>query len=138
MSDGPTRDAYADGDVWRVFADAELRISLPDGRVVLVGVDDLPWPDPAHAVTGWNPGETRPDAENAAANERLAAELAAAGVEHHPAVGSSVDDGWEEPGFVLVGLSRAEAIEWGRRYGQLAIYEISGGRLEVVSCGDQA
>lgn len=134
MSDEPQPDAYASGDVWQVFADAELRITLPGGRVALVGVDDLPWSDPVHTVTGWNPGETRPPAENHAANAQLAAELIAAGVEHHPAVGSSPDDDWSEPGFVLVGLSRDDAIEWGRRYGQLAIYEVVDGRLLVVSC----
>lgn len=126
-------DPYAGDpdDLWRVFADATLRVTI-DGADVVVGVDPTPWDGPAYAVTGWNPGESRPRSENDAANERLASELRAAGVHHHPAVGSSPDGSWEEPGYVLVGVDRATAIEWGRRFGQLAIYEIVDGRLLVV------
>lgn len=127
-------DPYA-GDhdhLWQVFADATLRIAVGDTDLV-VGVDPMPWSGVAHAVTAWNPGESRSRRDNDAANDRLAAELRAAGVRHHPAVGASPDGSWEEPGFVLVGLHRDEAVEWGRRYGQLAIYEIADGRLVVIS-----
>lgn len=125
--------AYGTEDIWTVFADAVLAVHV-DGHDLVVGRDRLPWTAPTYAVTAWNPGEERPARENAAANARLEADLLAAGIEHHPATGSSPDGSWSEPGFLLVGCRRNEALAVARRYGQLAIYEVIEDLLVVVPC----
>lgn len=79
-------------------------------------------------ITAWNPqSEERERAWNEAANLRLAAALEEAGVPHAAAWGGSLPDtvpAWREEGFVLYGLSRAEAARWGREWQQRALVQV--------------
>lgn len=69
------------------------------------------------------PGETRTAEENAAANDRLRADLDALGVDYVDANGKY---GSEEPSLVVVGISKAQAQELGEKYGQDSILTREG------------
>jgi acetyl esterase/lipase len=88
-----------------------------------------------HLVTAYNPGgHDRPEVENAAANAELEAELSARSLRWLRAVGRDESSSWVEPGCCVLGLDREQAAELGRRYGQLAVYEISPEAVSVVWC----
>ena len=127
--------AYGTDDIWNVFDDSIVVFDGPDGTPVRYGTDPCPYPEPLFGVTGWNPGEDRPRDENERANERLGERLTALGIRHVDAVGSSPDGTWQEPGFVLIGTDQATALSTADEFGQLAIHEMSEGRLLVVSTG---
>jgi hypothetical protein len=81
-------------------------------------------------VTAWNPW-SRPAgaAENRAAAARLAAEVAAAGLEALPHRGRGDAGDWpEEEGLLVLGLDRAGALELGRRHRQNAVVHCEAGR----------
>lgn len=95
------------------------------------------WPDEFIIVTGYaTTGETWTAEENLAANEKLAAELAATGRWFVPITGYSSGTGHAEPGFA-VAMSAADGTALGRRYRQDAIYVVRGARLTVRYCSDE-
>lgn len=127
--------AYGSDAIWDVFDDSVVRLHLPNGTTITYGVDPHPFAEPLFGVTAWNPGEERPVEENQAANVRLAARLDELGIERVDAVGSSPDEAWSEPGFVLIGTDEATALAVAREFGQLAIHAMCGGKLMVVKTG---
>jgi hypothetical protein len=91
-----------------------------------------------HVITAFNPlSEPRPLEENQAANRELERILVQAGKTHRPAVNRAPDGDWEEPGFAVEGLSREEARELGRRFGQHAVFEIEENELRIVACFEE-
>jgi len=91
-----------------------------------------------HVITAFNPfSERRPPEANQAANRELERILVQGGRTHRPAVNRAPDGDWEEPGFAVEGLSREEARELGRRFGQHAVFEIQGNQLRVVACFEE-
>lgn len=113
---------------WRWFALDGSAPALPDlGASVTL-------------ITAWNPdSEERPRAENDAAQARLEAELRAAGQRFAPAAGAAlpgVEPRWREEGCALLGVTRAEALAWGRRYRQRALVRLEPDRAELLFCAD--
>ncbi|MGI8755653.1 MAG: DUF3293 domain-containing protein [Acidimicrobiales bacterium] len=113
--------------------------------------DDLPGPDDhaVHVITAANPhGVTAERAEVEAADAHQQAELlhavdqaATAGhsaIQWWPAVGTSPDGIHSELSVAVSGLDRSEAVELGRRFDQLAIFELTAETQAVVSCIDTA
>jgi hypothetical protein len=96
------------------------------------------WPAEFAVITAYDPeGRVTDPADNEIADQVLAAELRGAGYCLHRIVGQSPDGTHQEPGWaVTVGLPGA--IEFGRRFGQLAIFYIRQGRLTLVDCDDGA
>lgn len=96
------------------------------------------WMDDRHVITAFNPmSEDRPLEENRAANRELEAALLDTGRKYCPAVNRSPEGDWEEPGFAIEGLTREEARELGRRFGQYAVFEIGRHELRVVACFEE-
>ena len=94
------------------------------------------WPADFAVITAYDPdgGETSP-ALNIAADAALEAELRSAGYRLHRIIGGSADGIHLEPGWgVPIGLPGA--VEFGRRYRQLAIFAVRAGRLALVDCED--
>lgn len=123
-------------DLWAIWAASHIDIDI-DGETVIVvrpGVDapgdplpDAVSPGPIHVVTAWNPrGKPTDDDTNARAQGRLVPELLERQLRHWPARGHAADESWSEEGFAVGGLSPAEACALGRRYDQLAIFELTG------------
>jgi len=94
------------------------------------------WPADFAIITGYDPDGLLTTAEqNLAADFALEAELRAAGYRLHRITGGSADGVHLEPGWgVPIGLPGA--VEFGRRYRQLAVFAVRAGRLASVDCED--
>jgi hypothetical protein len=94
------------------------------------------WPTDFAIITAYDPdGLPAAPERNLAADEALAAELRAAGHRLHRITGGSADGVHLEPGWgVPVGLPGA--VEYGRRYRQLAVFYVQGGGVRLVDCAD--
>jgi hypothetical protein len=129
-----------DDELWDTYAGALISCAV-DGRTVhLRGRDVDPLPaDPLFVLTAWNPGGVDRDrAANDEAERVLEDELTGEGRTWWPADGRSPDDSWSEPGVAVAGLDRDAACALGERYGQLAVYELTGEVVRVVRCADRA
>ena len=125
-------------DLWDTYAGALITCDGAGARVRLRGpeVDPLP-ADPLFVLTAWNPGGVDRDrAANDEAERVLEAELTGAGHTWWAADGRSPDDSWSEPGVAVAGLDRGAACALGERYGQLAVYELTGAVVRVVRCAN--
>ena len=94
------------------------------------------WPADFAIITAYDPDglSTTPE-RNIEAGAALAAELRAAGYRLHRITGGSSDGVHLEPGWgVPIGLPGA--VEFGRRYRQVAIFAVRAGRLALVDCED--
>ncbi len=96
------------------------------------------WPAHVAIITACDPdGRPALAEDNRAADEALAAELRVDGYRVHRITGGSVDGVHLEPGWgVPIGLS--EAVEYGRRYRQLAVFYVQDGGVSLVDCADGA
>ena len=94
------------------------------------------WPADFAVITAYDPdGLPTTSEENLAADVALESKLRAAGYRLHRITGGSVDGIHLEPGWgVPIGLPGA--VEFGRRYRQLAIFAVRAGRLALVDCED--
>jgi hypothetical protein len=94
------------------------------------------WPADFAIITAYDPDGLPTTAElNRSADESLEAELRSAGYRLHRITGGSADGVHLEPGWgVPIGLPGA--VEFGRRYRQLAIFAVGAGRLALVDCAD--
>lgn len=88
-----------------------------------------------HVVTAWNPGVDRPAREvNEDANVRLLADIQALGLSGIRALGRDPDSDHCEESWAVFGLSDTQAVDLGRRYGQVAVFRISESRQTVLAC----
>jgi hypothetical protein len=94
------------------------------------------WPAEFAIITACDPESRAASlADNAAADARLEADLRAAGFRLHRLTGGSADGVHLEPGWgVPIGLP--VAVEFGRRYRQVAIFYVRAGALSLVDCED--
>jgi hypothetical protein len=100
--------------------------------------DPLPldWPAEFAIITAYEPdGLPTTAARNLAADQALADELRTAGHRLHRITGGSADGVHLEPGWgVPIGLPGA--VEFGRRYRQLAVFYVQGAVVSLVDCDD--
>jgi hypothetical protein len=94
------------------------------------------WPADFAIITAYDPeGRAASLADNVAADAMLKAELQAAGFCLHRLTGGSADGIHLEPGWgVPIGLPGA--VEFGRRYRQVAVFYVRAGVLTLVDCED--
>jgi hypothetical protein len=94
------------------------------------------WPTDFAIITAYDPdGLPASPKANLAADAALEAELRAAGYRLHRITGGSADGVHLEPGWgVPIGLPGA--VEFGRRYRQVAVFAVRTGRLALVDCED--
>ena len=94
------------------------------------------WPADFAIITAHDPeGRAASSADNVAADDWLKGELQAAGFRLHRLTGGSEDGVHLEPGWgVTVGLPGA--VEFGRRYRQVAVFFVRAGALTLVDCED--
>ncbi|MDQ1511638.1 MAG: hypothetical protein QOG50_3482, partial [Actinomycetota bacterium] len=99
--------------------------------------EPLPADAPLFVLTAYNPGgRGRDDALNEVSERALERELLSEEVTFWPALGHSRDASWSEPGVALAGFDRTRACAYGKRYGQLAIYELTADHVHVVRSND--
>jgi hypothetical protein len=91
-------------------------------------------------ITGHNPfSEPRSDAENHAANARLAAVITDAGAEAVPVDGCAPDHSWCEPAFAVPAEVPAELVRrWAADFDQHAVFHLTDLEHRVVRTGDGA
>lgn len=107
----------------------------PAGRVE----GTFPFDAPVHVVTAHNPGADHlDDAENAARQARLEAELDARGLAHHRTVAGAEDGSHAEVGALVVGLDDDAARALGAAWGQDAVFRWSREAWTVLACDDAA
>lgn len=91
-------------------------------------------------ITGHNPfSEPRTDAENHAANARLAAVITDAGAEAVPVDGCAADHSWCEPGFAVPAQVPLDVVRrWARDFDQHAVFHLTDDEHHVVRAVDGA
>ncbi len=94
------------------------------------------WPADFAIITAYDPeGRTASPADNVEADAMLKAELQAGGFCLHRITGGSADGVHLEPGWgVPIGVPGA--VEFGRRYRQVAVFYVRAGALTLVDCED--
>jgi len=131
----------SDDELWDLYADAVIECRIDDRPRCLRGpnADALPCDAPMFVLTAHNPqGLTRDREVNIEAERALERELVVIGVTCWSATGRSRDASWSEPGVAVGGFDRARACEFGRRYDQLAVFELTADAVHVVRCVDAA
>lgn len=130
-------------DLLAAYQQTLVRIELSGGEleVTTAGLGTTQGPRPfdhtVYVITAWNPGSAEtPDEVNRAAHQELVDWLAEQGHEYWPSVGTAPDGTWREEGVAVVGLGRLTALEVGRRFGQLAVFEWDGVGFRIVFCAD--
>jgi uncharacterized protein DUF3293 len=89
---------------------------------------------PLFIVTAHNPDAKRlPDEENRSRNLELRKLLEERGLSWHEAVGRAPDGSWAESSFAISGLTEADAIEIGGRFGQVSIFMVSLDHVVVIA-----
>jgi hypothetical protein len=90
-------------------------------------------------VTACNPnGHTVAKEENHQATDALRSALTAENHFFFPVIGGSQDFSHAEPGFGVLFKSPEEAVSWGRRYQQEAVFWIKEGSVQLVPCDGTA
>jgi hypothetical protein len=127
-------------DSWSAFEQTIIEIDV-DGLAVSVSCgSDVPAAllrrGTCHVITAWNPGaQVCARVDNDRAHAELLADVESIPARWLAACGRSPDGSWSEPSLCIVGLGRERALELGRRYGQLAIFEVGAAGVEVLPCG---
>ncbi len=115
--------APADDHLVRAYRSAVWTVELPAGalRVRLDGSAPDPQLRPSGIVTAYNPASIPVTAEqNRDADQELLRHVRSLGVPFRRALARG-DDGWEEPGFLLLGDVRPLLVELGLVFGQNAV-----------------
>lgn len=122
--------------VWDAYASTQIATVAPSSTSLLRGAAKGGL---VHIITAHNPnGRPRSQSANDLANERLRLHLGEVAEAIEEVECSSSSGSWAEQSFAVAGLSRAEAVEAARRFGQRAIFEIESDELRVVSCASGA
>jgi hypothetical protein len=128
---------------WDAYISAEIRIDLPGGAVRVFPAPALQasgdFPDPAGrpiaVLTAHNPGGVVADpAANARAQALLEGEIDSRGLPWWPAAGADPSWAHVEDGVAIPGISEAQALELGARFGQEAIFMLTAASRRVIDC----
>ena len=123
-------------DIWHGFADAIVRIGMPEGTHRLEprprgDVGEFPFDAPVHIITAHNPaGEHADPADNERRHDELTRLLD--GHRTLATVGSAPDGTMAEPGYAILDIDPVEAHGHARRFGQLAIYRWTVEALTII------
>ncbi len=128
---------------WDAYEDAVVRIEAPGGAIWVRRMPILQttgeYPDPEgrtiYVITAHNPGgRLAPDAENAAAQARLVAELGRRGLTWWPAAGGDPTWSHVEASAAVAGIQAADAVALGAQFGQEAIFALTPRYRQVLGC----
>jgi hypothetical protein len=145
----PTLTAVLGGQVpsdvsesrWSNYRNAILEAETTPGRRVQINgadaVDDFPFPDRCHVITGWNPkGTTHSAQRNRNVNRRIAQDVVEREGNFVWGIGRSLDGDHLEESLFVWGLDREVVRLMGYHAHQDAIFEIDDASVHLVSCVD--
>lgn len=140
----PENDSIS--EIWAAFRDAIVEIVLPDGPIVvgpraMLATQELPFPPevqtPIHVITAENPNGDRTDAgSNASAMDALTADARKLGSQVLPARGGNLEWTHTEKSVATIGLTDTQAVDLGRKYGQLAIFCWTSASWSLLDCAN--
>lgn len=118
------------------YLTTDYRVALPGGKWLSLWIGErsrtltalMARTRARHAayLTAWHPrSRVQPRKMNEAAQRRLRSELLGRGYKVFSGVGVGADRKWQEPSLLVLGIDRAEAKRFGRRYRQNALLIIS-------------
>lgn len=88
-----------------------------------------------YVITAWNPGgSVASREENALADGELLTEIRSRRLETYRAVGSDPNSEHKEEGWIVSGMKESDAVELGRRFGQIAIFRVEATKFTIVGC----
>lgn len=128
-------------DLWAAYLSTELHVTLPDGSVRRVTQTrhqtPQPWPFDANnawVLTACNPRSIElPSDENGRRHQALGDWLKLEGFKAFPNVGMDPrNPEWVEPGYTILDIEEAAAVELGREWEQNAIFGWSPDKWELV------
>ena len=128
---------------WGAYLAAEVSIDVPGGPVRVFPAPPLQasgqYPDAdghvISVITAHNPGGVVIGAEeNERAQRALEDELTRRGVPFWPAAGADPDWRHVEPSVAVLGMTEADALALGARYGQEAIFVLTPASRKVIDC----
>ncbi|MFM8858270.1 MAG: DUF3293 domain-containing protein [Actinomycetota bacterium] len=92
--------------------------------------------DTIHVISAGNPGFLDTAENNERRHTYMEHRLRDMGVEPFSAIGASPDGKWQEASWAVTGMTRQQACELGREFGQVAVFEIDFQRIHLVRCAD--
>lgn len=134
----PVDPEVARWDVYRSMElDAEVRPSVDTPLIGPRAVRTWPFPGAVYVLSGWNPqGIERADDANESVNVLIAQDILRAGGRFvHGRVHLS-DGEYAEPSLIAWGISRDDALNFGRKASRDAIVRIDDDEVRLLSCSD--
>jgi hypothetical protein len=142
MPDGAMTSSAIPASLIRAYEATDYRVLEPAAFTMKIG---RPSPElenlyrragarTATIITAWNPrSEKKTDAENAAAQAKLIADLDQAGLAHLPALGADPKGEWKGEVSLLVLDAPKETVEaLGRKYGQNCIVWVEADAVPLL------
>ena len=136
-----------EGALFDAYRHTTFHANTPHGRLILrVGQRCVELDDLLHRhgvitwgyVTAFNPGSVLLSVDvNVARQSELERAIATLGLVSYPGEGVGEEGCWPpEPSFLVLGISRGDALKLGQKFGQLAVVCGELGReAELVVCG---
>ncbi len=115
---------------YRAFAETNFIVKTMDGKSIVLKIgkssDELltvfPEIEDWAFITAWNPLPLILSLEeNNKRNKELEKEIETLGIKYTNGIGVSADEKWSEESFFLINCSKEIAIEFGKKFNQLAI-----------------
>lgn len=95
------------------------------------GIQDWPFPETVHVVSGWNPQGVEVDGDKI--NSQIAADVMQMGGKFVIGAGVSAGGEYSEPSLVVWGLDRDQMRDLARKASQDAIFELTASEISLVS-----
>jgi len=131
------------GDRWASYARTVVEILRPGEGDLSVRpappgeVGQWPWAstEPVRILTAWDPGDERPcEQQNRESQAALESDLRPLATAMWAAVGVDPLSGHREEGVLVLGVTEADALALGARYGQDAIFAWTPAEWAIVAC----
>lgn len=127
-----------DQDLNSLYLSAVYEVEFPAGLVRFRIGDSVPG-RPFALVTAYNPGRSRPSAEeNAEANARLHAAIRTRGYDYARARGESPDGAHSEPSFAVFDIPFEAALQLAKELGQAAFVWSDGENTKLAWADERA
>lgn len=122
-------------DVWDKFAETHVVKHTKQNWAGTNAMPDLPMNPPIYVISAANPlEEVLPSKDNKKRHLGLHAILESRKLKFEEVFGESPNEGkWSEASFAIEGMSKKDACELAKKFGQRAIFELTQDEMRVIS-----